>query len=67
MLHIMIKGWYPYCYKCWHRNLSMYIQMFILLRIAFFLEKIQMIQFHHKKNEQIQQDRYFDETNKKMW
>ena len=49
MLHTMIKGWYPYCYKCWHRNLSMYIQMFILLRIAFILERIQMIQFHHKK------------------
>ena len=44
----------------------MYIQIFILRRAAFFLEGIQTIQFHHKKNEQTQQDKYFDETNKKL-
>ena len=39
--------------------------MFILERAAFFLEGIQTTQFHHKKNEKTQQDRYFDETNEK--
>ena len=49
-------------------EISMYIQMFILMRTAFFLEGIQMIQFH-KKSKQMQQDRYyryFVETNKKI-
>ena len=27
----------------------MYIQMFILVRAAFFLDGMEMIQFHHKK------------------
>ena len=46
-------------------EISMYIQMFILMRTAFFSEGIQMIQFH-KKSKQMQQDRYFVETNKKI-
>ena len=46
-------------------EISMYIQMFILMRTAFFLEGIQMIQFH-KKSKQMQEDRYFVETNKKF-
>ena len=30
-------------------EISMYIQMFILVRVAFFLERIQTIQSNHKK------------------
>ena len=49
------------CYAPWLTNgiyavanvgvdeISMYIQMFTLVRAAFFLEQIEMIHFHHKK------------------
>ena len=48
------------CYAQWLKHviytvinvgveISMYIQMFILVRAAFFLGGIQTIQFHHKK------------------
>ena len=53
MLHKLIKGWYLYYDKCRRISKShvypMYIQIFILVKAAFFKEGIQAIQFNHKK------------------
>ena len=55
------KKYFVQCYAPWLKDgiyavtnlgieISVYIQMFILVRVAFFLEGIQTIQFSHKKN-----------------
>ena len=43
----------------------MYIQIFILVNAAFFLEGIQRSSLIIKKIKQTKQDRYFDETTEK--
>ena len=48
MLCTMTKRWYLCCYKYWHRNLNVYPNVYSR-KISFLLEKIQTIQFHHKK------------------
>ena len=56
------KKYFVQCYAPWLKDgiyavtnlaieISVYIQMFILVRVAFFLEGIQTIQFSHKKEQ----------------
>ena len=43
----------------------MYIQIFILIKAALFLEGCQRSSLINKRNKQTKQDKYLDETNKK--
>ena len=50
MLCTLIKGWYLCCHKCRRRNLNV-IQIFILVKAAFFLEGIQRSSLIIKKSD----------------
>ena len=53
MLRTFTKGWYICCYEYWRRNLNA-ILIFILVKEAFFLERIQLSSLIIKKsNKQI--------------
>ena len=64
MSRTLIKQCYFCCYKYRLRNLNVYLNIYSR-ESSFLFRGNQTIQFNHKKHEQTNQDRYFDETNKK--
>ena len=76
MLRSLTKGWYLSCHK--YQQIMMYIQIFILLKAAFLLKRIQQstIRINYKPNKKtkhssleqmFKQGKYFDETYSKKF
>ena len=64
MLRTLHKRMILRSYKYWRRNLSVY-ESIHFRESSFHFRGNSTIHFNHKKNEQRNEDRYFDETNEK--